>query len=55
MDKEEYICVCVYILVYILVYVYIYIYACVYIYTYIHTIKYYAAIKRNKILPLAAT
>ena len=33
--------------------VYIYIY--IYIYIYVYTIQYYLAIKRNKIMPFAAT
>ena len=39
MDKED------------VVYIYIYIY----IYTHTHTMKYYSAIKKNEILPFAAT
>ena len=37
--------------------VYIYIYIYIYIYTYIHTytVEYYSAIKKNKIMPFAAT
>ena len=35
------------------IYTYIYMYIC--IYTHTHTVEYYSAIKKNDILPLAAT
>ena len=28
---------------------------CIYIYIYIHTMKYYSAIRKNEIMPIAAT
>ena len=34
---------------------YIHTHVCVYIYTYIYTMKYYSAIKKDKILPFATT
>ena len=37
------------------VYIYIYIYMYIYIYIYIYIMKYYSAIKKNEILPVAAT
>ena len=43
-------CVCVYIYTYIYMYIYVYVYICI-----PHTMEYYLAIKKNDILPLAAT
>ena len=51
------VCVCtyVYICVYMSIYVYMYMCVCVCIDTYTHTTKYYLPIRKNEILPFAAT
>ena len=51
----------IYIYIHISIYTYIYIDICIYIYTHTHThththkMDYYSGIKRNKIMPFAAT
>ena len=59
MDKEDvvclYICVCVGVGVGVTMDLYVYICVCVDMYIPLHTMEYYTAIKKNEILPFAAT
>ena len=47
--------VCIYIYIYVYIYIYIYIHIYIYTHTHIHTMQYYSAIKKNEIMPFAAT
>ena len=54
MDKEDVVCVCIYIYIYICIYTHTHIY----VYKHAHFVfkmEYYSAIKKNEIIPFAAT
>ena len=55
MDKEDVVCVYIYIYICVCIYIHTHTHTHIYIYIYIHKMEHYSAIKKNEIMPFAAT